>query len=64
LSVGEQGFGELYPARIDSAVPDRWDAFLAGEAFGLPGLFALLPLVLIWAALWPWGLRSCYKDES
>jgi hypothetical protein len=64
LSIGEQGFGEMYATRIDPAVPDRWDAFLAGEALGLPGLLALLPLVLVWAALWPWGLRSCYKVES
>ncbi len=64
LSIGEQGFDEMLPTRIDPAVPDRWDAFLAGEALGLQGLLALLPLILVWAALWPWGLRSCYKDES
>jgi hypothetical protein len=47
LSVGEQGFGDLYPARLDPAVPDRWDAFLLGEALRLPGVLALLPLLIL-----------------
>ncbi len=64
LSVGEQGFGEMLPARVDPAVPDRWDAFLAGEAIGLRGLFALVPLILVWAALWPWAMRSWYTSSS
>ena len=34
LSIGEQGFGDLYPARTDPAKPDRWDAFLVGEVLG------------------------------
>jgi hypothetical protein len=49
LSVGEQGFADLYPARADPDVPDRWDAFLLGEALRLPGLSALLPLLAVWA---------------
>lgn len=48
LSVGEQGFADLYPARADPAVPDRWDAFLLGEAMRLPGLLALLPVLSVW----------------
>jgi hypothetical protein len=64
ISVGEQGFDDLYPARIDPAEPDRWDAFLAGELVGLRGLWALVPLALLWAALWPWGARSCYNAAS
>ena len=56
LSVGEQGFGDLYPARIDPAEPDRWDAFLIGEALRLPGHLALLPLALVWLAFWR-GIR-------
>ncbi|NNE44886.1 MAG: hypothetical protein HKN12_11825 [Gemmatimonadetes bacterium] len=48
FSVGEQGFGDLLPARLDPAVPDRWDAFLIGEAMRLPGHLALLPVVLVW----------------
>lgn len=50
LSVGEQGFDDLRPARLDPNEPDRWDAFLLGEAIGLPGLAAVLPLVLLWIA--------------
>jgi hypothetical protein len=58
LSVGEQGFDDLYPARLDPATPDRWDAFLLGEAIGLPGLAALLPTLFAWAALSPPGLAA------
>jgi hypothetical protein len=54
LSVGEQGFDEPYPARKDPAVPDRWDAFLAGEAIGLRGHLALLPVVAVWLLFSPW----------
>ncbi|HET9887489.1 MAG TPA: hypothetical protein VFR10_08250, partial [bacterium] len=64
FSVGEQGFGELYPARIDPGVPDRWDAFLLGEALRLPKHAALLPILLVWAALWPWRSRLWYKRSE
>jgi hypothetical protein len=50
LSVAEQGFGDLRPQRADPARPDERDAFLLGEALGLRGLFALLPLLAVWAA--------------
>ena len=58
LSIGEQGFADLYPEREDPAVPDRWDAFLVGEALRLPGLLALLPTLAIWWALSPFGPLS------
>jgi hypothetical protein len=64
FSIGEQGFGELYPARIDREVPDRWDAFLLGEALRLPRHFALVPIFLVWAALWPWGSGPWYKRSE
>lgn len=64
FSVGEQGFGELYPARIDPHEPDRWDAFLLGEALHLPKHAALLPIFLVWAALWPWRSRTWYKRSE
>jgi len=64
FSIGEQGFGELYPARIDPQVPDRWDAFLLGEALRLPKHAALLPIFLVWAALWPWRSRVWYKRSE
>jgi len=50
LSVAEQGFGELYPARIDPQEPDRWDAFNLGQVLRLPGLLSLVPLLILWAA--------------
>jgi hypothetical protein len=50
LSIGEQGFGDYLPARLDPAMPDRWDAFLIGEAMGLPGPLALLPTLAVWIA--------------
>lgn len=53
LSVGEQGFAEMLPARLDPQAPDRWDAFLVGEALRLPGLAALVPTLALWAVLWP-----------
>ena len=49
LSVAEQGFDDLHPARKDPVAPDRWDAFLLGEAAGLRGLPALLPILACWA---------------
>ncbi len=58
LSVSEQGFGELYPARLDPAEPDRWDAFLLGEALRLPKHLALLPVLVVWAVFWPRRPRS------
>jgi hypothetical protein len=61
LSQGEQGFGDLYPARLDPNEPDRWDAFLIGETIGLRGRLALLPIFAVWAALWPWGSGAWYK---
>jgi hypothetical protein len=66
LSIGEQGFADLYPERMNPREPDRWDAFLLGEALGLPRHLALLPLFLVWAALWPWRSRAWYKrpEES
>ena len=48
LGIGEQGFLDLYPARANPAVPDRWDAFLLGELFGLRALLALIPLLAAW----------------
>ncbi len=48
LMIGEQGFLDLYPARVNPAVPDRWDAFLLGELFGLRGALALLPVLAAW----------------
>jgi hypothetical protein len=54
FSIGEHGFGEFVPGRLDPAVPDRWDAFLIGEALRLPGPLALLPLLAVWLWLGPW----------
>lgn len=48
LTVGEQGFGDLYPRRLNPAVPDLWDAFLLGDALRLPGRWALAPVFLVW----------------
>jgi hypothetical protein len=53
LSIGEQGFADLYPARANPAQPDRWDAFLLGEAVGLRGLAALLPVLAVWLVFSP-----------
>ncbi|MGQ0720566.1 MAG: hypothetical protein ACT4PE_03205 [Candidatus Eiseniibacteriota bacterium] len=65
LSVGEQGFDEPYPARKDPAVPDRWDAFVAGEAIGLHGHLALLPVVTVWLLFSPWmASRIGYLRED
>jgi hypothetical protein len=64
FSIGEQGFAELYPARIDPQVPDRWDAFLLGEALRLPQHAALLPVLLVWVALWPWRSGVWYKRSE
>jgi hypothetical protein len=64
LSIGEQSFDEILPARLDPSKPDFGDAFLAGEALGLPGLLALLPTLAACAALWPWRLRSCYNAKA
>lgn len=51
LSVGEQGFADFQPARVAPETPDRRDAFLVGEVVGLPGLLALLPVVVVWGLL-------------
>jgi hypothetical protein len=51
FSVGEQSFADYEPQRLDPAEPDRWDAFLIGEALRLPGLLALLPVLLVWGVL-------------
>lgn len=61
LSVGEQGFGDYLPERVDPAEPDRWDAFLIGEAMRLPGLLALLPMLLVWGVL---GRRVLGRSEA
>ncbi len=57
LSVGEQGFDDLYPARKIPDVPDRWDAFLIGEALRLPGVLAVIP-VLVPLAIFGRRLRA------
>ena len=57
LSVGEQGFGDYLPGRLDPAEPDRWDAFLIGEAMRLPRWLALLPVLLVWGVLGWAGVR-------
>ena len=51
LSIGEQSFADLQPSRMDPTLPDRHDAFLAGEIAGLPGLAALLPIFAAWFLL-------------
>lgn len=53
LSIGEQGFGDFLPGRLDPALPDRWDAFLLAEAIGLRGLLALIPTFALWIVLSP-----------
>jgi hypothetical protein len=58
LSIGEQSFADLRPARADPKLPDRHDAFLAGEIAGLPGLVALLPIFAMWFLL---GRRALAK---
>jgi hypothetical protein len=57
LSIGEQGFGDYLPGRLDPAVPDRWDAFLLAEAIGLRGALALVPTIVVWIALCPLVVR-------
>ncbi len=57
LTVGEQGFGDSYPHRLDPSVPDRWDAFLLGDVLRLPGPLALLPIFLVWGAATLWVVR-------
>jgi len=52
-SIAEQGFDDLLPARKDPQQPDRWDAFLLGEALRLPGPLALLPILLSWVVFLP-----------
>ncbi len=51
LSIGEQSFADYEPQRVDPAEPDRWDAFLIGEAMRLPRWLALLPVLLVWGVL-------------
>jgi hypothetical protein len=58
LSVGEQSFADYRPARENPKVPDRHDAFLAGEILGLPGLLALAPILVVWGLL---GRRAIAK---
>lgn len=64
FSVSEQGFGDLTPARLDPAVPDAHDAFLVGELVHLPGHLALLPTILVWAVLSPWGFLERLRTPS
>jgi hypothetical protein len=58
FSIGEQGFADLYPARVDPRVPDEDDAFLLGEAAHLPGVLALLPVLAVWGIF---GRRALAK---
>ncbi len=60
LSIGEQGFADLYPGRLDPDVPDRWDAFLLGEALRLPRWLALLPVLLPPVLV----MRRLLRDEA
>lgn len=65
LSVGEQGYDDLVPARKVPDEPDRWDAFLAGEVIGLRGHLALLPVALVWLLFSPWAAaRIGYLREG